>query len=308
LFLLRRFTLEGVYSQGPEVSRRTEDFYSRAAEGIKSFICWVVSGFMVLRGLGGAASTNPHNKNKVKYALIPIVIAAFALLVLFGIHGLPSPNNENIHYVGSPDGYQGFVPKGVINYEGQTNPKGDLILDDGKVLHNAIWHGKYSDTIIQNYNEIIRLNNYFVGKTNPVNNQPYVPLQDVYVIKGQVPIKEITINGQTYYVIDADKINPANVAGFYTYKEWVNNFVAAMNTPGTYAAELPGNSPVFKWQNLTGTVAYQTMVYGRYGPFSGGDVLVLSNGTIISYGTTLYPSGSALFSFIFPRQVYNPSS
>jgi len=42
---------------------------------------------MVLRGLGGAASTNPHSRNNVRYALIPIVIAVFVLLALFGIHG-----------------------------------------------------------------------------------------------------------------------------------------------------------------------------------------------------------------------------
>jgi hypothetical protein len=34
-----------------------------------------------------------------------------------------------------------------------------------------------------------------------------------------------------------------------------------LNTPGTYAAGLPGNSPVFKWTNTIGTVAYQTMLY-----------------------------------------------
>jgi len=34
------------------------------------------------------------------------------------------------------------------------------------------------------------------------------------VIKGQVPIENVTINGQTYYVIDADRINPADIAGF----------------------------------------------------------------------------------------------
>jgi hypothetical protein len=262
----------------------------------------------MVRRLGGAASTNPHNK-KVRYVLIPIVIAAFALLVLFGIHGLPTPNNENIQYVGSPDGYQGFVPKGIINYEGQTNPKGDLILDNGKVLNNAIWHGKYSDTIAQNHNEIIRLNNHFVGKINSVNNQPYVPLQDVYVIKGQVPIKEITINGQTYYVIDANKINEANIAGFYTYKEWVDDLVAAMNTPGTAAARLPGDSPVFKWTNTIGTVAYQTKVYGQYGPFAGGAVLLQPNGTIISYGVCdRIPAGIYLSNFYAPKQVYNISS
>jgi hypothetical protein len=262
-----------------------------------------------LRGLGGAAFTNSHNKNKIRYALIPIVIAAFALLVLFGIHGLPSSNNKNIQYVGSPDGYQGFVPKDVINYEGQTNPKGDLILDNGKVIHNAVWHGKYSDTIAQDYNEIVRLNNYFVGKDNPLNNLKYVSLEPVIVIKGQVPIKEITINGQTYYLIDANKINEANVAGFYTYKGWVNNFVAALNTPRTYAAGLPGNSPVFKWTNIIGTVAYQTKVYGQYGPFSGGAVLVLPNGTIIPYGVFDHiPAGIYLSNFYAPKQLYNISS
>jgi len=251
---------------------------------------------MVLRGLGGAASTNPHNK-KVRYALIPIVIAAFALLALIGIRG-PS---ENIQYVGSPDRYQGFVPKGVINYEGHTDPKGDLILDNGNVIHDAIWHGKYSDTIIQNHNQIVKLNNDFV-------REGYVPLQDFYVIKGQVPIKEITINGQTYYVIDANKINEANIAGFYTYDKWVNNFVAAINTPGTYAAVLPGDSPVFKWQNLTGTVAYQTMIYGQYGPFAGRIVLVQPNGTIIPYGTIVNTVSPSFKNYISTGQLYNPPS
>jgi len=260
---------------------------------------------MVLRGLGGAASTNPHSRNKVRYALIPIVIAVFVLLALFGIRG-PS---ENIQYVGSPNGYQGFVPKGVINYEGHTDPKGDLILDNGNVIHNAVWHGKYSDTIIQNHNQIVKLNNDFVGKINPVNKQPYVPLQDFYVIKGQVPIKQVTINGQTYYVIDANKINEANVAGFYTYDKWVPNFVAAINTPETTAARLPGDSPVFKWTNTIGTVAYQTKLYQQYYPYlSGGAVLVQPNGTIIPYGIFGPIMGVNLSNFGLPKQLYNPSS
>jgi len=60
-----------------------------------------------------------------------------------------------------------------------------------------------------------------------------------------VPVDQAAINGQTYYVIDANKINPADIAGFYTYQGWVPNFVAAMNMPGITAAVLPGNSPVF---------------------------------------------------------------
>jgi len=261
--------------------------------------------------LAGLYIKNSYKGRKGKllgYTLIGIGAAAFGLFLLSGIHGLLSPNNENIYYAGSHDGYQAFVPHDTINYNGHTDPKGDLILDNGNVIHNAIWDGKYSDTIINNHNQIIKLNNDFVGKINPVNNQRYVPLHDLYVIKGQVPIKQITIDGQTYYLIDANKINPANIAGFYTYKEWINNFVAAINTPGTYAAGLQGNSPVFKWTNTTGTVAYQTMVYGRYGPFDGGVVLVLPNKTIIPYGTTLYPSGPSLNNYIRMQQIYNPSS
>jgi hypothetical protein len=247
------------------------------------------------RGMGLAA----------RYAAAGVVaaLAAAAVLILL----LPQ-HQEPTHYAGTPNGYQGFIPRGVVDYNGRKNPTGDLILDNKTTIRNTIWDGKYSDAIIQNHNQIVKLNNDFVGKTDPVNKQPYVPLQDVYVIKGQVPIMQVTINGQTYYVIDANKINEANIAGFYTYKEWVNNFVAAINTPGTYAAGLPGNSPVFKWQNLTGTVAYQTMIYGQYGPFPGRYVLVLSNGTIIPYGAIENIAGVALNNFYVPNQTYNPSS
>ena len=84
-----------------------------------------------------------------------------------------------------------------------------------------------------------------------------------------------------------------------------------MNTPSTYAAVLPGNSPVFQWTNTTGTVAHQTMVYKQYNLYvyvAGGDVLLQPNGTIIPYGVTSSPLGSALFNFTTPQQSYNPSS
>ena len=213
-----------------------------------------------------------------------------------------------MQYVGSPSGFEAFVPSGTISYKGQTDPEGDLILPNGTTLTNVIWNGQYAGTIIQNHNQIVQLNNQFVGQTDPVNNQPYVPLQDFYVIKGQVPIQQATLNGQTYYVIEADKINPANIAGFYTYDKWVPKFEVAINTQGTYAAGLPGNSPVFQWTNTTGTVAYQTIVYQHYANLFGRSVLILPNKTIIPYGITTSPSGSALFNFTSPQQSYNPSS
>jgi hypothetical protein len=122
----------------------------------------------------------------------------------------------------------------------------------------------------------------------------------------------VTINGQTYYVIEANSINPANIAGFYTYQGWVPNFVEAINTPGTYAAVLPGNSPVYDWANITGTLAYETHRYQDYiRGFSGGVVLVLPNGTMIPYGTNdNVPGGMPLFNFTTTQEVLwyiNPS-
>jgi hypothetical protein len=240
----------------------------------------------------------------VVIGVVVVVVVATALVLL-----LPTLHRVPVQYVGSPSGYEAFVPNGqTINYNGQTDPVGSLILSNGTTVHDVVWNGQYASTIINNHNQIVQLNGQFVGQTDPVNNQPYVPLQDFYVIKGQVPVEQATINGRTYYVIEANKINPADIAGFYTYDKWVSNFVAAMNTPGTYAAGLPGNSPVFQWTNTTGTVAYQTWIYQDYiRGFDGRDVLVLPNGTIIPYGAGT-PSGSALFNFSSPQQSYNPSS
>jgi hypothetical protein len=244
----------------------------------------------------------------LKYVIIGIVViaAVAATLTL-----LPPTHRASMQYVGSPSGYEAFVPNGqTINYNGHMDPVGDLILNNGTTIHNdVIWDGQYANTIIQNHNQIVQLNNQFVGQTDPVNNQPYVPLQDFYVIKGQVPIQQVTINGQMYYVVLADEINPRYIAGFYTYDKWIPNFVVAMNTPGTYAAVLPGNSPVFQWANTTGTVAYQTMLYEHYYPYlNGRAVLQQSTGTIIPYGTFDNIQGAYLSNFTLPQQLYNSSS
>jgi len=244
----------------------------------------------------------------LKYVVVGVVVIAIvaAALVLL----LQTPHHAPAQYVGSPNGYEAFVPNGqTINYNGHTDPTGTLILNNGTTIQNVVWDGQDANTIIQNHNQIVQLNNQFVGQTDPINHQPYVPLQDFYVIKGQVPVEQVTINGQTYYVIEANKINPGNIAGFYTYDKWVPDFIAAINTPGTYAARIPGNSPVFQWENITGTVAYQTKLYGHYGLGGGGLVLVQSNGTVISYGENInIPAGIYLSNFVAPQQVYDPSS
>jgi len=237
-----------------------------------------------------------------RYAAIAAALAAAAALALL------LPAQRQAQHAGTPNGYQGFIPNGVISYDGHQDPAGTLMLDNGTAIRDAIWDGQYAGTIIQNHNQMVQLNSQWVGRTDPVNHQPYVPLQDLYVIKGQVPIQQATINGQTYYVIEADKINPANIAGFYTYDKWIPNFIAAMNMPGTYAAGLPGNSPVFTWTNTTGTLVYQTQLYGQYGPFPGRYVLVLPNKTIIPYGVNNDVAGAALSNFYTPNQTYNPSS
>jgi len=248
------------------------------------------------------AASSAQREGKAKlYAVIGAVVTVIVILAALYAGGLLRPQ-ASVRYLGSPSGYEGFVPNGqTINYSGQTDPVGDLILNNGTTLHDVIWNGQYASTIIQNHNQIVQLNKQFVGQTDPVNNQPYVPLQDLYVIKGQVPVEQATINGQTYYVIEANKINPGDIAGFYTYDKWVPNFVAAISTPGTYAAVLPGNSPVFQWTNTTGTVAYQTMLYQPYLPdAAGGYVLVQRNGTMIPYGININIFGASFNSYINP--------
>jgi hypothetical protein len=244
----------------------------------------------------------------LKYVVVGVVVVVVVVAALTLL--LPTLHRASVQYVGSPSGYEAFVPSGqTINYNGHTDPTGTLILSNGNTIQNVVWDGQYSGTIIQNHNQIVQLNNQFVGQTDPVNNQPYVPLQDFYVIKGQVPIEQVTINGQTYYVIEANKINPGDIAGFYTYQGWVSNFVVAINTPGTYAAVLPGNSPVFQWTNTTGTVAYQTTLYEGHGVGGGSrEVLIEPSEPIISYGVIPSPQGSALSNFTAPYKVYNPSS
>jgi hypothetical protein len=241
--------------------------------------------------------------------VIGAVVTVIVILAALYAGGLLSPQ-ASVRYLGSPSGYEAFVPNDqTVNYNGQTDPVGDLILSNGTTLHDVIWNGQYASTIINNHNQIVQLNGQFVGQTDPINNQPYVPLQDLYVIKGQVPVEQATVNGQTYYVIEANKINPANIAGFYTYDKWVSNFVAAMNTQGTIPARLPGNSPVYDWANVTGTVAYQTLEYEVYGGYpAGGYVLELSNRPIIPYGVTTGPLGISFSNFTAPSQVYNISS
>jgi hypothetical protein len=235
--------------------------------------------------------------------VVVVVVAAALVLLLPTLHQVPA------QYVGSPSGYEAFVPNGqTINYNGHTDPVGDLISNNGNTIQDVVWDGQYANIIIQNHNQMVQLNSQFVGQTDPVNHQPYVPLQDFYVIKGQVPIGQVTINGQTYYVIDANKINEANIAGFYTYKGWINNFVVAMNMPGTTPEKLLGNSPIYNWPNVTGTITYQTKLYGQYGSLAGGYVLLLPNKTIIPYGAFGNVTGASFNNFYVTNQIYNPSS
>lgn len=58
----------------------------------------------------------------------------------------------------------------------------------------------------------------------------------------------------------------------------------------------------------TGTVAYQTKVYGQYEHFPDGPVLVLSNKTIIPYGGIGNVVGTSLNNYLFPYQGYYSSS
>jgi len=66
----------------------------------------------------------------VVIGVVVVVVVATALVLL-----LPTLHRAPVHYVGSPSGYEAFVPNGqTINYNGQTDPVGDLILTNGTTL------------------------------------------------------------------------------------------------------------------------------------------------------------------------------
>jgi len=117
------------------------------------------------------------------YAVVGAVVIVIVILAALYAGGLLRPRAP-VRYLGSPSGYEAFVPNGqTVNYDGLTDSTGDLILNNGTTVHDVVWNGQYASTIIQNHNQIVQLNSQFVGQADPVNNQPYIPLQDFYVIK-----------------------------------------------------------------------------------------------------------------------------
>jgi hypothetical protein len=129
--------------------------------------------FTNTKGFRRCLSMNGDSPSKnlmgaLRYVVIGVVVAvvvvATAVVLL-----LPTLHRVPVQYVGSPSGYEAFVPNGqTINYNGHTDPVGDLILSNGTTIHDVVWDGKYANTIIQN--QIVQLNNQFVGQTDPINN------------------------------------------------------------------------------------------------------------------------------------------
>ncbi|MCQ4349470.1 MAG: hypothetical protein NO126_01255, partial [Sulfolobales archaeon] len=104
----------------------------------------------------------------LKYAVIGVVVIAVVVAALVLL--LQAPHRAPVNYVGSPGGYEAFVPNGqTINYDGNTDPVGELILNNGSTIKDVIWDGQYANTIIQNDNQIAQLNSQFVGQTDPIN-------------------------------------------------------------------------------------------------------------------------------------------
>jgi len=282
----------------------------------------ILTGLYAMNSYGGV-------KGKVLgYVLIWLGTAVtVGLGLIAGLHAMHSlPSSNHVEYLGSPNGYEAFVLNGqTIPYDGHTDPVGDLILPNRTIINHVIWDGQYANTIIQNHKVIDQLNSVWVSNNSwarpvdPFNGQQLEPMQDVVVIKGLIPIENITLNNQTYYVIVADGIKSEYIAEFYTSKELIPDLVDAMNTPGTIAellpqlpgnttSLLPANSPVFYWPNATGTVAFETKLYQYGSDFIGGYLLKQPHGPIIPYGIIPNPSGLAFLKFTAPKRLYNPYS
>jgi len=69
----------------------------------------------------------------LKYVIIGVVIAVVVVIALVLL--LQTPHRVPVQYVGSPSGYEAFVPNGqTIDYNGHTDPEGELILNNGTTI------------------------------------------------------------------------------------------------------------------------------------------------------------------------------
>jgi len=239
----------------------------------------------------------------LKYVIVGVVVVAVIAAALTLL--LPTQHGAPMQYVGSQSEDMVYVPTGTISYDGQTYPVGDLILPNGTTIHNVILKGPEDNIIIQDHNQVMQLDNQYAGQTDTLNGQPFLnDIVDVYAINGLAQIKQVEVNGQLYYEIY--NIPQPKIAGFLTYNPY--QFEAAINTPGTYTAVLPGNSPVASYPNAIGTFVYQTTLYSQYGPFAGRYVFVFPNGTIFPYGVIINIAGSSFNNYTVVQHTYTPSS
>jgi hypothetical protein len=82
----------------------------------------------------------------LKYVIVGVVVV---VVVVAALTLLPTLHRTPMQYVGSPSGYEAFVPNGqTINYNGHTDPTGTLILSNRNTIQNVVWDGQYSSTII----------------------------------------------------------------------------------------------------------------------------------------------------------------
>ena len=75
----------------------------------------------------------------LKYAVVGVVVAVVVVATVLVLL-LQTPHRAPVHYFGSPSGYEAFEPNGqTINYNGNTDPTGDLILNNGTTVHDVVW-------------------------------------------------------------------------------------------------------------------------------------------------------------------------
>jgi len=70
-----------------------------------------------------------------------VVVVALAVAVVALVLILHTAHQAPVQYVGSPSGFEGFVPSGqTVSYKGSQDPVGDLILSNGTITQcNMEW-------------------------------------------------------------------------------------------------------------------------------------------------------------------------
>ncbi|WP_054853831.1 hypothetical protein [Vulcanisaeta distributa] len=200
---------------------------------------------------------------------VAIVIIAAVVATLLLTHPLtPRPS---ITYVSINAPYVFLMPSNglfeLFYYDSQGN------------LHVVSTYNVSSSTLYQAINVINSFNQQNMGTT--INGQQFIPLSYMVVIGNSTGVIQIPVQGNTILL---DKINPGYWTVVVSDPSDLTKLAYALDVGYKEAATVSGTSDLW-YQPGVGTILQETMnLQHMGGTFSGGEIIIMNNGTIIPYG------------------------